>query len=229
MHGIEMHLTRMHKVIHKFRPSLVIVDPLSNLQVAGTLGDSASMLVRLFDYLRKERITGFFTSLIGGGSAIEATDEGVSSIVDTWLMVRDIEVGGERNRALYVLKSRGMAHSNQVREFHLTRKGISLVPAYVGPAGVLTGSARLAQEAREKAAELTARTDLAKKKYALEYRRQAVEAQIESLRAGFRAQTEELGREAVIEQQRQDELAADRTRMARSRRAADLLPLDQSP
>src|SRR5688572_20496012 len=146
MQGLEMHLVQMHKMIEEFAPSVVIIDPVSNLQSAGNIDDSTNMLVRLIDYLRVHGITGFFVSLTGGGKTLEGTDEGMSSLVDTWLLVRDIELGGERNRALYVLKSRGMAHSNQVREFLITAKGVKLVDAYLGAAGVLTGSARLSQE-----------------------------------------------------------------------------------
>jgi len=149
VHGLEMHLVRMHKVIEQFNPTTVLVDPVSNLQNAGSLDDSTNMLIRLIDFLRKKCITAFMVSLNTGGKFLEATDEGLSSMVDTWLLLRDVEVGGERNRLLYVLKARGMAHSNQVREFQITSKGIKLVPAYLGSAGVLTGSARLSQEARE--------------------------------------------------------------------------------
>ncbi len=220
VHGLEMHLVRMHKLIENFKPNVVIVDPISNLQNAGTLDDSTNMLVRLIDFLRKSRITSFFVSLSGGGRATEMTDEGMSSMVDTWLLVRDIELGGERNRALYVLKSRGMPHSNQVREFLITSKGIRLVPAYLGPTGVLTGSARLSQEARDKAERRMAAEEIQVKKLALDHRRKAIDAQIEALRAEFRAQEEEFGRTASAAQAKADQLEADRAAMAASRKAA---------
>ncbi len=220
MHGLEMHLVRMHKMIEEFKPSVVIIDPVSNLQNAGTLDDSTSMLIRLIDYLRLHQITGFFVSLTTAGGILEGTDEGLSSLVDTWLLVRDIELGGERNRALYVLKSRGMAHSNQVREFLITSRGVKLVPAYLGAAGVLTGSARLSQEAQELAERTAAESEVARRRMALEHRRRAVEAQIEALRAGFRAEAEEMNRSLVSEQARVDRITADRARMAASRRLA---------
>lgn len=228
-HGVEMHLVRMHKLIEEFKPTVVIVDPLSNLQSAGTLHDSTSLLIRLFDHLRQQGITGFFISLTSGGESAEATHDGVSSIVDTWLLLRDIELGGERNRALYVLKSRGMVHSNQLREFHLTKRGIQLVPAYVGPAGVLTGSARLAQEAREKAEETALHDAFTRKKMTMAHRRTALEAQIETLRANFRADAEEMERTLLAEQERLHEIHADRQRMARSRRASEPSPQPLSP
>jgi circadian clock protein KaiC len=219
MQGLEMHLVQMHKMIEGFQPSVVVIDPVSNLHNAGTRDDSTSMLVRLIDYLRLNQITGFFVSLTKGSDYLEGTLEGLSSLVDTWLLVRDIELGGERNRALYVLKSRGMAHSNQVREFLITNKGVKLVQAYLGAAGVLTGSARLSQEAKERAEKTAAESEIARIKMALQHRQAGVEAQIEALRAGFRAESEELARSIASEQARFSEIDADRARMAASRRA----------
>ena len=128
------------------------LDPVGSLIQAGNRRDAHTMLIRLIDFLKQRGITAFLTNLTSGGDALEKTDVEISSIVDTWLFVRDIELNGERNRALYVLKSRGMAHSNQLREFLLTEHGVDLLDVYVGPEGVLTGSSRLSQEAREKAA-----------------------------------------------------------------------------
>src|SRR3954447_9136342 len=154
-HGLEMHLATMLRLVRDFRPQVVVVDPISNMLVAGTADDAQAMLLRLVDSLKHQQITALFTNLTSAGDAsLEQTDLGVSSIVDTWILLRDIELGGERNRGIYVLKSRGMAHSNQIREFLLTDRGIELRDVYVGPAGVLTGSMRLAQEARERAAAI---------------------------------------------------------------------------
>src|SRR6185295_15782337 len=135
----------------EFEPHAVIIDPISNFTTNGSRLETESMLLRLVDFLKSKQITGFFTHLTHGGEALEATDVGISSITDTWLLVRDIELGGERNRGVHVLKSRGMRHSNQVREFLITAEGIKLEDVYVGPEGVLTGSMRAVQEAREKA------------------------------------------------------------------------------
>jgi circadian clock protein KaiC len=144
LYGLEMHLANMHKLIMEFRPSTVILDPISNLTNIGSLYEVNTMLTRLTDFLQSEGITILFTALNAGQS--ERLDEGVSSIVDTWLLVRDIEFNGERNRGLYVMKSRGMRHSNQVREFLITSKGLKLVDIYLGPEGILVGSAREVQE-----------------------------------------------------------------------------------
>lgn len=215
--GLEMHLVRMHKLVHDLKPDMVILDPISNLASAGTLDESTAILVRLMDYLRKNKISCIFTSLVGGGSALEATDQGLSSMVDAWLLVRDVESSGERNRVLYVLKARGMAHSNQLREFHITSKGVRLVPAYLGQGVVLTGSARAAQEAREQAEVQTAADELERQQLALAHRRTAVEAQIATLRATLAAEEQDFSRIAVVHEAKIKQAAADRAVMARGR------------
>jgi len=218
VHGLEMHLVRMHKLIAEFKPTVVMVDPISNMRAAGTLDESTNMLVRLVDFLRKSNILGFLISLSAQGKAIESTDEGLSSMVDTWLLLRDVESHGERNRLLYILKSRGMAHSNQVREFLITPGGIRLVDAYLGEAGVLTGSARLAQEAREAREAQLAAEEVERKRLALDHRRKSTEAQIEALRAAYHAELEEFERIAAGETERRQEAERIRQAMARSRR-----------
>ncbi len=215
--GLEMHLVRMHKLIEKFQPSVVVIDPVSNMQNAGTLEESTNMLLRLVDYLRKNNILGFLVSLSGAGKALEYTEEGLSSIVDTWLLLRDVESNGERNRLLYVLKSRGMAHSNQIREFLITSQGIRLADAYLGSEGVLTGSARINQEALNAERLRTAREELERKKLAHEHRRRATEAQIEALRAELEAEEDELSRAVESEKMRLEQISIDREAMSRSR------------
>jgi circadian clock protein KaiC len=155
------------------------------------------MLLRLVDFLKARGITAMLVSLTTGGTTLEATDVGVSSIIDTWLLVRDIELGGERNRGLYVLKSRGMKHSNQIREFLMTSEGIKLEEVYVGPEGVLTGSMRAAQEQREQAAAQAREQELARKQRELGGRRAALEAQIAALRAEFQSVEDEAALVAV--------------------------------
>ena len=150
LYGLEMHLARIQHNIDRFQPSVVVVDPLSSLR--GDATDLYAMLLRVVDMLKARGITALMTNFVHGDEGVDSTDRGISSLMDTWLSLTNIELNGERNRGLYVLKSRGMRHSNQVREFLLTDNGIRLVEAYLGPAGVLTGSARLAQEAAEQAA-----------------------------------------------------------------------------
>jgi circadian clock protein KaiC len=219
VHGLEMHLALMHKMIDQFKPSVVILDPVSSIQNAGTLEDSTSMLLRMVDLLRKKKITGFMISLTSAANkSMEATDEGLSSLVDTWLLLRDIELGGERNRLMYVLKSRGMAHSNQVREFIITSHGIRLVEAYLGQEGVLTGSARLSQQNREDAKQQQAKEEIERQKLALDHRRRTMEAQVEVLRAGFLAEQEEFAQKAANSKVRGEQMVTERKAMAKSRR-----------
>ncbi|MGV3660286.1 MAG: circadian clock protein KaiC [Prosthecobacter sp.] len=215
--GLELHLVRMHKIVQKLKPSMVILDPISNLSTAGSLEESTAILVRLMDYLRKSKISCIFTSLVTGGNAMEATDEGLSSMVDAWLLVRDVESAGERNRVLYVLKARGMAHSNQLREFHITPKGVRLTPAYLGQGGVLTGSARSAQEAREAAEVQLAADELQRQQLALEHRRSAIDSQIATLRATLAAEEQDFHRIAAVHEAKIKQAVADRDAMIRGR------------
>jgi circadian clock protein KaiC len=210
--GLEMHLLRIHKLIEEFEPEIVIIDPISNLMM-GNLNEVNSMLMRLIDFLKKKQITALFTSLTQGSQKdFEQTDVGISSLIDTWILVRDLELNGERNRCVYVLKSRGMNHSNQVREFVISSRGIRLLPVYIGDGTVLTGSARLNQEAREQSHALLQLQTAQEKARARERRRKAVEAQIAALRVDLiddesesvRFASEELNREQRLTQDRLD-------------------------
>lgn len=222
LYGLEMHLASMYRQIRDFSPALVIVDPISNFINAGNRADAQAMLLRLVDMLKSRQITAVLVSLVSGGSgsaAIEATDQNISSLIDTWLLVRDIELGGERNRGLHVLKSRGTAHSNQVREFVISKDGLELRDVYIGPEGVLTGSMRLAQEARERAAADARRQHIERKRRDVERRRQTLEAQILALRAEFTSEETELDLLLSSAEAADQRLRDDRDEMARSRRA----------
>ena len=178
------------------------------------------MLTRLIDHLKMLKITALMTSLTSGGRAQEATDTGLSSLVDTWMVLRDIELNGERNRGLYVLKSRGMPHSNQIREFLVTSRGIRLIDAYIGPEGVLTGSARLAQEERETAARLERNKGTLRKERTIQQKKLAVEARIAALRKELEVELSELHLEIGTDQEREERLVAGRQAMSRSRHAS---------
>jgi hypothetical protein len=175
IYGLERHLVSIHRQIGEMRPSVVVIDPITSLISNVDRNDVIAMTTRLIDYLKSEKITAFFVTLSNPEGSLEMTEIRISSLMDTWLLLRDIELNGERNRGMYILKSRGMAHSNQIREFVLTNKGIRLLKVYLGREGVLTGSARVAQEAREKEAvleraqrsELTA-AELARKRKSME-------------------------------------------------------------
>ena len=212
LYGIEMHLAVIHKMVNDFNPQVVIIDPISNFANAGTPAEAEAMLLRLIDFLKARQITAMFVHLTAGGSAWERTDVGVSSLIDTWILLRDIELAGERNRGIYVLKSRGMRHSNQIREFLITGEGIRLEDVYVGPEGVLTGSMRVAQEDRERAAALARAEEMQRKQRELARRRAALEAQIAALRAEFAA-VEDEGK-VVLEQERVREDLINQSRSA---------------
>jgi len=191
LYGLESHLATIHKLVNDFRPQNVIVDPISNMDGGDDSGEAYSMLLRLVDFLKEQKITSFLVNLTNGGEALEQTKTRISSLIDTWLLLRAVEVGGERNKVLYVLKSRGMAHSNQLREFTVSSKGIQLIEPYAGPEGVLTGSMRTAQEAREKALELARAQESSRKQREINRRRAELEAQITSLRDDLSALQEE--------------------------------------
>jgi circadian clock protein KaiC len=217
--GLEMQLATMHKAVNAFKPHAVIMDSLNDFVVGGNDTEVKAMLMRMADFLKTNQITGLFTSLTSSGSPLEQTEVAISSLIDTWLLLRDIEIGGERNRGLYILKSRGMAHSNQIREFLLTDHGMELRDVYVGASGVLTGSARLAQEAQEQAGKLTLQQETEHRQLGLERKRKALEAQIAAMRAEFEAQETEtlsiIGQERV----RGAQLLQERMDMGLSRKA----------
>ena len=219
LYGLETHLAAMHKLMQKFKPGIVVIDPVSNLGMVGNEADVKLMLIRLIDYMKEEGITALFTTLTTPGSALEQTEVGISSLTDTWLLLRDIELGGERNRALYVLKSRGMAHSNQIREFLLTDHGVDLLDVYIGTSGVLTGTARLSQESKEREADKMFFQDLECKNLRLENRKKAMEAQIAAMRAELESEAAEVKRLKEQELARKKERTALKKTMVRMRKA----------
>ncbi|MBA3459560.1 MAG: circadian clock protein KaiC [Deltaproteobacteria bacterium] len=215
--GLEMHLVTIHKLIEEFEPRAVVVDPLSSLVTTGNVGEVKSMLVRLFDYLKMKQITCLVTSLTSA-RGFEETEVGISSLIDTWFQVRDIEIGGERTRGLYLVKSRGMGHSNQIREFLITSKGVNLIPVAVGPNGVLTGSARVNQETEQRAQALARQQEIERKQRALLRKSKALDNQIEAMRAELAAEEEEQRSLATELHDRQMRLTESRTKLAEGRR-----------
>ncbi|HSH94528.1 MAG TPA: circadian clock protein KaiC [Roseimicrobium sp.] len=197
LYGLEMHLATMFRDITEFKPHVVIVDPITSLMEAGTESEGKAMVTRLIDYLKAGQVTSLFTSLTQGGHALQQSEATISSLMDSWLLLQDFEGNGERNRVLYVLKARGMAHSNQIREFLISNRGIDLVDAYIGASGVLTGSARAAQGALEKAAVLAGQQEAARLKREVERKRAAIERQISGLRSDYESESAELRRIAA--------------------------------
>ncbi len=194
LYGLEMHLATMFKEIAEFQPRVVIIDPITSLMDAGTSSECRGMVTRLVDYLKAGQVTTLFTSLTQSGHALQQSEAAMSSLMDSWLLLQDVEGNGERNRVLYVLKARGMAHSNQIREFLISDHGIDLVDAYIGASGVLTGSARVAQGALEKAVVLANQQEAATLKREVERKRGALEQKISGLRSDYETEAAELRR-----------------------------------
>ena len=218
--GLETHLASMHRDVELFQPSSVVVDPLSALLGAGVTGDVHSMVLRLVDFLKARNITAFFTNLTHGKTENATTDIAISSLMDSWLLLYNRESNGEHNRELYLLKARGIAHSNQVREFLITSSGIRLRDVYVGPAGVLTGSARIQQEAKEAAERLLRDQEAARRAREIDRRRRQIAAQIEVLQAQLAGEEEEAGKLQDESRAREQRLASDRTALAMNRSAS---------
>ena len=218
-YGLEMHLAVTHKAVNAFKPDVVILDPINTFVIGDKETEVKTVLMRIVDFLKLKQITALFTSLTSSESALESSDAGISSLIDTWLLLRDIELNGERNRGMYVLKSRGMANSNQIREFILTDHGVELREAYIGASGVLTGSARIAQEALENAEVLTRKQDIERKKRGLERKRNVLEARIASLNAEFESEEFEATKMIKSEQDMIKRLEQDKIEMAVSRKS----------
>jgi circadian clock protein KaiC len=148
--GLEMHLVQMLAIIKEFRPTVAVIDPVSNFIAAGMPADVKAMLARVIDAVKSEGITCLFTSLTFGHLDLEGTETNISSLMDTWIMLKAEERDGERIRLLTVLKSRGMAHSNQVREFILSRRGMQLPSVHREGDGAVAGSARISTQAAQR-------------------------------------------------------------------------------
>jgi circadian clock protein KaiC len=223
LHGLEHHLTTTIKLIQKVKPQIVILDPIDAFVIGSNQVEVKIMLLRLVDFLKTRNITAFFANLTDSNDKNELTDMSISSLIDTWLLLRDIEIGGERNRGLYILKSRGMAHSNQIREFILTDNGIELLDVYVGPEGVLTGSARLSQEAKNDAAQLLRKQEIERNQFGLELKRAAMEAQIVVLKSEFKAEESEALKVIELEKAMTERFVLDKKQMAESRKADKII------
>jgi circadian clock protein KaiC len=217
--GLEVHLALIHKTISEYKPDVVVIDPITNFLAVADAPETKSMLTRLIDFLKKEQVTAMFNSLTNSTSDIEDSEVGVSSLMDTWLLVKNVETNGERNRGLYILKARGIAHSNQIREFLLTDHGIDLIDTYVGSDGVLMGSARAAQTAREAALAVERQESRQRKERELRRKQQLYEAQLVSLKSQYESERDMLLKELEEEQQRESAAASQRVQMARMRHA----------
>lgn len=217
LYGLESHLVAIHKMVKQFKPDMVILDPITNLVSVATLSEVKSMLMRLLDFLQNEDITVLFTALVYDRENSVQTDEGISSIVDAWVQVQDMESNGERNRGIYIMKSRGMSHSNQVREFVITSNGLELVDVYLGPDGILVGSARQAQELQE-ATGVEMRTHAATRKdRELDRKKTVLEAKIASLKEEFESVRDEMNKTFIEEQLKKEIMQRNRDQLTKNR------------
>jgi len=217
LYGLETHLVTIQRLIDDFNPTAVIVDPITNLISVGSKEDVRSMLTRLIDHLKFKKITTLLTNL-SHTESLENTEVEISSIMDTWILVKDIEIQGERNKGIYILKSRGMTHSNQIREFQLTKNGINIIDVYTGPAGVLTGSARLAQEAKERTEKETRKDFVNHLQRDLERRRKIAESKITVLQSQYDTKAEEIKQLISQELKKDETLIENQKEMAKLRK-----------
>jgi circadian clock protein KaiC len=218
-YGLEKHLLIIGKQINEFKPDVVVIDPISNLMAVGSDIEIRAMLTRIIDMLKSRQITSLFTSLTGVELLNKQAEYGVSSLMDTWIVLQGNEVGAERNRSIFILKSRGIAHSNQVREFLLTDAGIDIIDAYIGPGGVLTGTARYTQIAREQEGEISNAEEMDFKQRELERNRKIIEAKITALRAEIEAKEDEMAKTSNQNDRRERAQAKDRQEVSVLRKA----------
>lgn len=217
LHGLEMHLVDIHKKIVKFKPKVIAIDPITNLVTIGSVSEVKSMLIRLIDYLQQNQVTVLFTALTYSSSVAEQADEGVSSLVDAWITVRDLESNGERNRGLYIMKSRGMKHSNQVREFVITNRGLELVDVFLSEDGVLIGSAREAQQLKEETGRELKNYAGGRRDREIERKKTVLRAKIASLEEEFESVKEELMRTDQEDEIRQEIISKNRKALTEKR------------
>ena len=219
--GLEAHLLMMHRLAHEIRPKIIVIDPISNLTEVGEQTEVKAMLSRLIDYYKSNKITTLFTSLFIKEVNEDTSGVGISSLMDTWIQVKDIESNGEHNRGLLVLKSRGMSHSNQIREFLLTDKGIRLLNVSLSSEVVLMGSSRVAQAAQEEMEAVRRREEIARRKWLLEQKRREKDARIVSLEAEFAAVEKDLTSAIRMEEKQGKASLYTRKELAKLRKADD--------
>jgi len=219
LYGLEMHLVEIHNRVKNFMPAVVVLDPVTNLTAIGEDEEIRAMLSRVIDFLKSQKITAFFTSLTSGSEAIEQSHVNISSLMDTWILLRMVESESERNRVLYLLKSRGMAHSNQMREFRLADGGIELADVYVGCGKILTGSARLVQEARDKEQALNEKQAVERRRRELEHEQVGLRAEAETISRRLKSLEEELRIAEAGDLQRKQASVKERQELATARKA----------
>jgi circadian clock protein KaiC len=218
-YGLETHLINIFSEIEQFNPGFVVFDPISNIRDVGKNQDVKNVLTRIIDHLKMSNITSIMTNL-SQSSSLEATEAEISSLMDTWILLRDIESGSERNKGVFLLKSRGISHSNQIREYHFSEKGIQFFPVYDGPEGVLTGTARIALEEQEGLAEKRRMKEIERLKKELETRQASYKAKLSATQAEFESETAVLQQEIDIMLEEQERRSQIRARLSSIRGGA---------
>ncbi len=218
LYGLEMHLAMIHSLVNEFQPAVIVMDPITNLSTVASGTEVKSVLMRLVDFFKNKMITALFTNLTHPGE-METTESGVSSLMDVWILLTNTDFNGERNRNLFILKSRGMGHSNQVREFLISERGLDLLDVYLGSGGVLTGSARVQQEARDRAQQLAAAHEAERRRRLLERQRQTLAGQIAVLESELTEAEADLQSLESQEAGRREADIEDRHRLAALRQA----------
>jgi len=219
-YSLEMHLAVMLREIARFNPSLVVLDPISAFMGSGDVLEVQSMLLRMVDFLKSRGTTAVFTHLMHSQDGTTETDAGLSSLMDAWILLLNREIGGEFNRELYLLKARGTAHSNQVREFVMSKDGIRLLAPYIGDGRALTGTLRQSEEAKARRSEVERKAEVARRAELLKQKRRKVMAQIEALQAELESDEAELTTVQDAEAAYLNQAASDRAAMEKSRRSA---------
>jgi circadian clock protein KaiC len=217
MYGLEMHLVVIYKMIREFKPQTVIIDPITNLTSIGSVSEVQSIITRLIDFLQTQQISTILTGLNFTSVAKEQTDETISSLVDAWIQLRDIEMNGERNRGLYIMKSRGMKHSNQIREVIISEKGLYLEDIYMGTDGILTGSARQADKLYRQTEYVLREHILERKRNKIDRKGKELEAKILALKTEFEYLKEELNNDFVEDSLKNELIENKRIEMTRLR------------
>ena len=217
--GLKCTLRACHRDLERFDPKVVVIDPISAFR--GPDSEVHATLLRMMDLLKSRCITALFTSLRTDGELSDGTDQGLSSLMDAWIKLADVEANGERNRALYVIKARGMSHSNQVREYRMTDLGVEIIEPYIGPEGVLTGTARLTQAASEKAGALRRQEEAERRRRDTERRHEILERQIAEMRATFEAELSEANFLREEEDAHEAALESDRVALGLRRGASE--------
>jgi circadian clock protein KaiC len=215
--GLEMHLVAIHKMIMEFKPDILVMDPITNLIRVGKISEVKSMLMRLIDFLKVNEITAMLTALIEPGDNEAMTDYGVSSLIDTWILLRDLEIDGERNRGIYILKSRGMSHSKQIREFIIGDDGVDIIDVYLGPAGILTGSARAAHALNLQSQLEQSDLDIKQRQRELERKRKLMESQIQAIQAAYESEADEVSRHISRELEHREKVSNITTELKKLR------------